>query len=364
MRNISSGHLLLVCLAQPDHFANLDLADWALVLRLARASKLQAHLYGVLRLHGLLDKVPESALNQLQAAQAVVRYRRRMALWELNRLQRALVNYTSDIIALKGCAYVLLGLPFAENRLFSDVDIMVSKAGIGDIEQRLTAQQWQALALNAYDQSYYRRWMHEIPPLRHPNRSMEVDIHHTIIPPTSACQPDPRLLMQAAITITGSRFKVLSPCDLLLHSAVHLFVDSDLSNKLRDLVDLDQLLRHFGQQDGQFYSQLLIRAEQLGLQRPLYYSLRYCYRLLATPIPVAIREASQAFTPIWPINMLMDTLVPIAILPENPDTPSRKVALARWLLFVRSHYLRMPLSLLIPHLSRKVWARLCRQGHK
>jgi hypothetical protein len=49
----------------------------------------------------------------------------------------------------------------------------------------------------------------------------------------------------------------------------------------------------------------------------------------------------------------MDQLVGRALTPEHPDHPTKVTALARWLLYVRSHYLRMPLQLLIPHLLRK-----------
>ena len=38
---------------------------------------------------------------------------------------------------------------------------------------------------------------------------------------------------------------------------------------------------------------------------------------------------------------------------QMPD--ARWTGLARWLLYVRSHYLRMPLSLVVPHLVRKAW---------
>ena len=37
------------------------------------------------------------------------------------------------------------------------------------------------------------------------------------------------------------------------------------------------------------------------------------------------------------------------------DTPA--VDTARWLLYVRSHLLRMPPQLALPHLARKAWMR-------
>jgi hypothetical protein len=329
---------------------------------MAKICKLTAHLGWLIDQHNLGHSVPEKVINHFQAARAIVAYRRRMAFWEMNRLQRALADCNADIVVLKGCAYLLADIPFANARLFADVDILVEKSTIDRIEQSLLAQNWQTLKLDDYDQSYYRVWMHEIPPLRHVSRTMEVDIHHTIIPPTSDLQPDPALLMRDAIGLDNTPFKVLSPCDMVLHSAVHLFFDSDLSNKLRDLVDLDQLLRHFGTENSQFFEALLLRAKVLGLQRPLYYTLRYTHQLLATPIPDAVLQRSQEFAPPAPIRLLMDSLMPMALLPEHPDESFQTVRFARWLLYIRSHYLRMPLKLLIPHLARKSLVRFTRSA--
>lgn len=356
--NTAAGQALLVgCLKNPEIMTGFSVQQWSLLLRMAKIAKLVAHLAWLIEQHQLNDGVPEKVNDHFQAALAIVDYRRRMAFWELNRLQRALVSADTDLIVLKGCAYLLMDLPFATARLFADVDMMVDKSTIDTVEKTLLAQNWHSLKLDEYDQSYYRRWMHEIPPLRHSLRAMEVDLHHTIIPPTSDLQPDPALLLHDAVSLPGTPFKVLSRYDMVLHSAVHLFFDSDLSNKLRDLVDLDQLLRHFSVQEPDFFTVLITRAKVLGLQRPLYYALRYSQQLLATPIPDAILQHSQTLSPPRPIRWLMDRLIPIALLPEHPDEVSRKVAFACWLLYVRSHYLRMPLRLLIPHLVRKSLVR-------
>jgi Uncharacterised nucleotidyltransferase len=345
--------LLLSSLTNPHSVNTLSTTQWSLLLRMAKASKITAHLGWVLTQHQALANAPEKVTQHFKAAQIIADYRKRIAFWELNRLQRALTDCATDIIVLKGCAYLLADIAFAQTRVFADVDLMVEKSTIDAIEQRLLDQRWYSLKLNDYDQSYYRKWMHEIPPLRHVSRTMEVDIHHTIIPPTSDLQPDPALLRQDAISVDNSAYKILSPCDMVLHSAVHLFFDSDLSNKLRDLVDLDQLIRHFCTKDSAFLTTLLVRAAVLGLQRPLYYSLRYSQRLLQTPIPDDIIRDSQVFAPPATICWLMDHLIPRALLPEHPDESLRYVAFARWLLYIRSHYLRMPLKLLLPHLARK-----------
>ena len=54
----------------------------------------------------------------------------------------------------------------------------------------------------------------------------------------------------------------------------------------------------------------------------------------------------------------MDRLVPRALDPAHPDHPvSAGSRLARWLLYVRSHWIRMPPALLARHLAYKFYVR-------
>jgi len=95
----------------------------------------------------------------------------------------------------------------------------------------------------------------------------------------------------------------------------------------------------------------------LGLQRPLYYTLRYSHQFLNTPLRIDQWQTLKGITPPLIIRWLMDLLVPLALLPEHPDRPSKLVSLARWLLYIRSHWLKMPVHLLVTHLSRKAYKR-------
>jgi hypothetical protein len=51
----------------------------------------------------------------------------------------------------------------------------------------------------------------------------------------------------------------------------------------------------------------------------------------------------------------MDFLFLRAFRPDHPQSKLPHTALALNLLYLRSHYLRMPLYLLLPHLCRKAW---------
>src|SRR5438045_6762401 len=111
--------------------------------------------------------------------------------------------------------------------------------------------------------------MPALPPLRHATRNTVVDVHHAILPRTARLKPDSAKLLAASRPVPDSdRLRLLAPTDLIVHSATHLFFNEEFSNGLRDLVDLDSLLRHFGEQPG-FWSTLGERAAELDLVRPL-----------------------------------------------------------------------------------------------
>ena len=194
--------------------------------------------------------------------------------------------------------------------------------------------------------------MHELPPLRHPERGFEVDIHHTISPLTSRLNPDPEKLFRESIPLADGRLRVLQPVDMVLHSAVHLFYDGEFINGLRDLVDLTDMFGHFGTHLG-FWDALVERAREQDLQRPLFYSMRYTRRLLGADIPATALADIGAGAPPRLILRLMDRLIVWVMVPDHPDFPQRRTAVAQWLLYVRSHWLRMPPGLLLKHLMRK-----------
>jgi len=344
--------ILLTALRDPVHAAGLGIESWDLLLRVARRTRLLGRLAVVMDESGLTPQLPEKVLDHFAAARVFVSWRQRAARWEINRILAALQGSAAPLVLLKGSAYILAGLPPARGRLLSDVDMLVPVTLLECVEQTLLGNGWNSVKLEEYDQHYYRTWMHELPPLRHFDRGFEVDIHHTISPLTSRLNPDPEKLVRDSIPLADGRLRVLQPVDMVLHSAVHLFYDGEFINGLRDLVDLADLFGHFGSRAG-FWGDLVLRAREQDLQRPLFYAMRYAQRLLGADIPAEAMADIRADVPPRFIRHLMDRLVAWVMVPDHPDFPQRRTAVAKWLLYVRSHWLRMPPGLLITHLARK-----------
>ena len=348
----TGGALLLTTLQQPAILSTLDLTQWRVLIGAARQTRLLARLGCLARRADVFEALPVAVRHQLDSAATVVAYHQRHAQWELNRLYRVLHHADIPVVLIKGGAYLALELELSCGREMRDIDLLIPQAHIDRAEQALRAAGWGSVKLDDYDQHYYRQWMHELPPMRHPQRSTEVDLHHTILPRTARLHPDPTQLFKQAQGLPAAGLGVLCPHDLLLHMAVHLFYDGALDRDLRDLVDIDALLRHFATHPG-FWDGLVARAATLDLGRPLYYALRYAERLLHTPIPAAVRQGAAKHGPGPLQRLLMDQLVPRALLPSDPARRNPTPGLARWLLYLRSHWLRMPPLMLAKHLFHK-----------
>ncbi|HEY4138048.1 MAG TPA: nucleotidyltransferase family protein, partial [Casimicrobiaceae bacterium] len=338
----NSPKLLLDAIRNPRMMRSLSLANWERLLASARRNAVLAYLAESASAAGILDEVPERPRAAMRSAQAAAARLSQLARWELERVRRALVPAGIPIIALKGIAYVLRGLPHATTRLLSDIDIMVPADRIDVAERALLNAGWRGTKLDAYDQTYYRRWSHEIPPLQFPGRLLAVDVHHTICPPASRLHPDPQRFWTASEESDVAGVGLLCPADSVLHAAIHLFFDSDFDSRFRDLVDLHVLTTTFASQDPQFWTALVERAREQGLGRPLYYALETLRTVLETPIPESTRLEIRAFKPRIPVDGWMTRTLRKVLTPVDPAPWPPEHRFLLWLMYVRSHWLRMP----------------------
>ena len=347
----------LQSLRDPAAVQGWSLAQWERVIRLARRLRLLGRLASVVQAPEVLMHVPPEAARHLRAELRYAAWRSGALAWALERLPAMLGDVPYPLVLLKGAAYMGQDLPIGRGRLPSDVDILVPREHLADAQARLQRAGWEETPLDAHDQRYYREWGHELPPMRHPLHGLELDLHHNILPPVARTHVDAALLLARLQPSRWPAWQVLCPVDQVLHSAAHLFHDSELRDRLRDLVDLDGLLRHFGAAPG-FWDELAERALALGLQESLALALHFSARWLATPVPPALaRSVAARGLPRWKAAWLLP-LFEAVLWPTDPDRlPSRRQTLAANVLLVRHHLGRMPLTLLLPHLWHKMRTR-------
>jgi hypothetical protein len=352
-----SSHLdpLLRVFIDPGSSKDFSSSDWQTVLAQARRESLLLYLHSIFTDRDILDQVPEKVRLQLTEASTALKFNQTKLRFETDRVERALSDLTVTLLLLKGGAYLLADLPLADRRLVSDIDIMVPKLELDTVEAALCKAGWKRNEITDYDDRYYRDWMHEVPPMAHPDRNFAVDLHHTIVPLTSCHQPNTEALFEAAVPLKNSRFKVLCPADMTLHCAVHL-LNEEIIFGLRDLLDLHELLTYFGK-DPAFWDNLVARTKLHKFERTLFYLLRYTERLLGTEIPQAVQEQAKKGAPNAILRAVMDALFLRALTPPRLSGAQPGRAFAFWLLYLRSHWLKMPPLLLIKHLSIKAWRR-------
>ncbi len=327
------GRLLARVLTEPAYALTLDARGWMALLAIAHAERLSGSL--AVRLNGLA--VPENVRDVLAAARMNAEASRTTALWEAEMAKRALAPPGIPVILLKGAAFVAAGLDAGRGRMIGDLDILVPRDRLDEAEAALLAAGWEWVKPDPYDDAYYRQHMHELPPLIHRARDRMIDVHHTILPLTARVRPDAGALVAGAVGL-GDDLYTLSPEDMLIHAAAHLLADGDLAGGLRNLWDIDRLIReHSGVPD--YWQRLLERARIHGLVPHVSRALRLCHHLFDTPVdPFLAYEARRG-----------DLFYVGRLLARNRwGQETRKVL--RLAFYVRSHWLRMPPLMLARHL--------------
>jgi hypothetical protein len=351
--------LLLLCAVfiNPQFALDLDLQQWDMLIRQARRANVLARLGFLLEEAEISAQIPAQPASHIKSAQTYFERFYISLRSEITCIQDALKAVNVSLVLLKGSAYFIAGNKAAKGRIFSDVDILVPEDKLLEVEIALIKAGWMTNTRDSYDQKYYRQWMHEIPPLRHLKRQTSIDVHHNILPKTSRFCPDANKLLTNIVKIPEKNVWVLAPEDRVLHSATHLFHEGEFAQGFRDLSDLDLLLKEFSTQEN-FWVKLLQRANELNQQIPLYYALRYTHQILQTPISENILVASEQLSSNRINTRLMDALFLRALMPDHESCNDRWTGMARWLLFVRSHWLKMPVYLMVPHLLRKAYRRV------
>lgn len=270
----------------------------------------------------------------------------KMLKFEMARIERALEGSGIEPILLKGASYVAKGLRAGDGRRVSDIDILVSEKDLDEVERLLLLAGWafDEATDNEYDQNYYRAHMHELPPLRHGHRRTVIDVHHRILPRTSRIKINSNAFISGAKNLSGRRLKVFNEVDSFLHSAVHAFGDGSFDTPARTLIELRYLLADI---DVRHNTALLERAHIVGGEQPLALAL---WALTEFFSDERAAELSEQF------KVGVNPLVCWALTSKLRNVSDAK--LAKLTLYIRSHYLRMPLPKLVWHILTKGYRRL------
>jgi hypothetical protein len=350
--NPSCGDLILALKAAPA-MAAFTPAQWDRIIPQARAAGLLGRLGSLATQVDLAAVLPVPVWHAMEAALAISERQAVAVRHELNKLDAALAGLRIPVLVLKGAAYVAAGSPAAAGRMMTDIDILVPKQAINETEAALMLTGWVSSHHDAYDQRYYRQWMHEIPPMQHIRRGTILDVHHNLLPETARIQTRPDRIIAAARPLPNMAcLHVPSASDLILHSATHLMHEGEWDHGLRDLSDLYAMLAASSVQYDDFWPHLAKRALELKLERPLYLALVQLHRVFGLKVPAMNLPQASRFG-----DRIIHDLLTRALSGYHSTCRMPLFSCANFALFVRSHWLRMPIHLLIPHLLYKALSR-------
>jgi hypothetical protein len=316
--------------------AALALREWDGVIGVARSEAMLPTLAH--RLEGADLPPTVAALFADQCAAAAVA--QQQALWEAEMARRALAPVGIEFVLLKGAAYAAAGMACAAGRQIGDLDILVLASDIRRAENALLNAGWEWVKSDPYDDFYYREHMHELPPLIHKSRDRMIDVHHTILPRTHRITPDALALVSDAVKSAGG-FAVLNPADIACHCAAHMLADGDLQGGLRNLWDYHLMTRDFAAADPGFWEQLDVRAQLHGLQDAVQRAARLSRDMYGAVLPEGWNGKDA--TDRWFRQRLL----------ARDDWGRETRPLLEQAFYIRSHWLRMPPTMLAQHLWTK-----------
>jgi len=333
---MSAMQTLVDLLAGRRDAAALAPREWDGVIGVARAEA----MFATLARHVADSDLPEPVAMLLADQREAAAVAQQHALWEAEMARRALAPEGIEFVLLKGTAYAAAGLSCSAGRQIGDLDILVLAHDIRRAENELLEADWEWVKSDPYDDFYYREHMHELPPLIHKARDRMIDVHHTILPKTHRITPDALALMSDAVT-TDNGFAVLSPADMACHCAAHMLADGDLQGGLRNLWDFHCLTREFAAADPGFWGKLDARADLHGLRAPVHRAARLARDLYGARLPAG-----------WDWREGSDSWYRRRLLARDDWGRPTSVALQQ-AFYIRSHWLRMPPTMLAGHLWTK-----------
>ena len=224
----------------------------------------------------------------------------------------------------------------------ADVDLLVPESAVDRASALLDGLGYVVAQEkdNPYDRRYYRVYMHEVAPRRHPVRDVELDLHFRLLPRTHRHAFAMEPVWERVRRLPGSAYHGLADADLFIHAAIHFLIDGEGREATRRLVELHDLLDLWPDRTSARRA-VLPRARELGLA-PV---LEAAFALLDELEESCGGQSRRRIT--GPLGLARRALWRV----QAEEEGGQAATLARRFLWLRGHLLRMPLPLLLRHLA-------------
>jgi len=252
-------------------------SDWELLLKWLRQLRLAPRAYLILRRSGTIDYLPEKYQNALKATYDENLGHNIACSSLLIRLVTMLGSEGIEVALLKGIAYIHDCYSDPGERVVGDIDLLIREE---KVDAALSILAKHGFKINPTWASRHPGHHHIVPICDESGITFE--IHHNLAPVLAPVAVSNQLLwkdVRPCKSLLGSY--LLHPIDALIHSSIHLMVNSSIAQQLYQLVDIHQLIRtHFKTKES--VSALLQRAKAFSCTLPLTQALALAQRQIGT----------------------------------------------------------------------------------
>lgn len=339
----------------PDALRHMSLKQWNDLVFILRAENMLARFYALLVRHHMTSIIPKPALRHFVNAYRMSAKQNNITAKEALSLTTSLSEKSAFVVFLKGAGYAVSNSPASMGRSYSDIDILVPQKQLASVESFLTMFGWVSAELEDYDEQYYRKWAHEIPPMTHHSRGTVLDIHHNLIPPVTGIHFDINgFVDEYQEKVNG--VTVLKDVAKFYHSAIHLFFNEDMSSAFRDMTDLYLLATSGDSQP--FFNDVLSIATNYGFEREQMLAIYFLNRQYGVAVP---DELAARLTQMEKgLSGLEIKLLSHLVLPKHALLKGGDVGMLQLIGEVRGHMKKMPPHILTYHLIMKSYRGLAK----
>ena len=360
------------------HLEGLDtltLVEWNALVRVLRSRSLMASFYSrLINTHGKLNLlgekrvIPEIFENAFFSSITFAKAQHIQTRTQGYKLAKLLTRSNIPFAFLKGAAYVLGNTRNAEGRLMTDIDICVNANDIEKAEKLLVSVGFKAKNLDEHDEKYYREWSHEIPPLINEIEGVALDVHHTFIPPVSGRNISIKNLIEKLLNVDNT-FPIPPTEWLIFHSALHLVINEEVDNGLRDLTDIYLLLStkvthsQPEQVEGTEQTNTGIDAADIHTQTAQLFNEQkfqqeWCILNALLQEYFSYQHGEQKHHKLSLKSKVKLAVLKRAIIPNSEFITGSKYRTARLINYLMGYTSKMPTSILVKQFSYKLY-RLC-----
>lgn len=272
--------------------------DWQKVLTLARQNDIATLFYHNFKKTGQEDLIPPKIRQEFEKSYFGINFQNICYFEELKRILLLFSNSGIEVIILKGMALTNKIYGNAALRPMADIDILVKKQDIDQVEKLLTSSGYM-INKSRLQKEWYRENHHHLAPFYNPNKGICIEVHYDLLPPRKAIHLEIDQVWQRAKTERIDRIdtKILCTEDMLIHLCLHLYV-STCVGRIKHLVDIAQLLRYVKEDID--WDMVEKEASKNHFIDYIYYSLYPARRLLGARIDGQIlnrfkRKSSKNF---------------------------------------------------------------------